>query len=117
MRTKISNPTYVMVLVRRVSSCYAALDGFDDHSHFQDDVNDLSDEDLPLLEDRKLRSFQIFDSFEISSSDMKVDSPQFFKKSVDDWGDDNKPSKRYHYRSEASIWVASLNESDDHSRF
>ena len=42
---------------------------------------------------------------------MKVDSPRFSRKSDDDSGDDNKSSK-YHYPSEASIRMASLNESD-----
>ena len=68
MRTKISNPTRVMVLVRRVFRYSAALDRFDNHRRSQDDGNDLGDEDLP--EDRKPKSSQI--SFEISSSDMKV---------------------------------------------
>ena len=113
----MSNLTHAMVLVRQVSRCSATLDGFDDHCRSQDDDNDLGDEDLPLLSGRKLRSSQNFDSFEISSSDMKVDSPRLFKKSADDWSDDNKPSERWHYPSEASIWIASLDESDDHSRF
>ena len=99
-----------MVLMRRVSSCSAALDWFDDHRPSQDDDNDLGDEDLPVLDDRKPGSSQIFDSFEISSPDMKVD-PRFFKKSVDDSGDDNKYNT-YRYPSEASIRMASLNESD-----
>jgi hypothetical protein len=103
-----------MVLVRRVSSCSAALDGLDDHSRSQDDDNDLGDEDLPLLEDRKPRSSQNFHSFEISSSDTKVDSPRFFKKSLDDWGDGIKP-ERYHYPTEASTCIASMNEFDDHN--
>ena len=111
MMTKISNPTHVMVLVRQISSCSAALDRFDDDRPSQDDDNDLGDEDLPLLDDRKLGSSQIFDSFEISSPDMKVDSPRFFKKPVDESGDDSK-SNKYHYPSEASIRMASLNESD-----
>jgi len=51
------------------------------------------DNDLTPLEDRKPGSSQIFDSFEISSSDMKVNSPRFFKKSVVDSGDDNKSSE------------------------
>ena len=100
-----------MVLMRRVSSCSAALDWFDDHRPSQDDDNDLGDEDLRLLDDRKLGSSQISDSFEISSPDMKVDSPRFFKKPVDESGDDSK-SNKYHYPSEASIRMASLNESD-----
>ena len=42
---------------------------------------------------------------------MEVDSPQFFKKLVDDWGGDNQSCK-YHYPSEADMWMASLNEFD-----
>ena len=60
-------------------------------------------EDRPLLGKRKLWPSQL--------SNMKDNSPPFFKKSVDDSGDDNKSSK-YHYPSEASIWMASLNGSD-----
>ena len=100
-----------MVLVRRVSSCFAAQDRFDDHRPSQDDDNVFGDEDLPLSDDRKPGSSQIFDSFEMSSSDMKVDSPRFFEQSVDNLGNDNK-SNKYHYPSEASIRMASLNESD-----
>ena len=111
MGTKISNLTHVIVLMRQVSRSSTALDGFDDHRRSQDDGNDLEDEDLPLLENRKPGSSQIFDSFEISSSDMKVDAPQFFETSVDDLGDDNK-SNKYHYFSEANIRMGSLNESD-----
>ena len=107
----MSNLTHVMVLVRQVSSCSAALDGFDGHSRSQDDDNDLDDEAFPLLEDGKLGSSQNFDSFEISSLNMKVNSPPFFHKSVDDLGDDDKSSK-HHYPSEASIWMASPDESD-----
>ena len=55
MGTKILNPTYVAVLVRRVPRCSTTLDGFDDHTRSQDDNNDLGDEGLPLLEDRKSR--------------------------------------------------------------
>ena len=91
-----------MVLVRQVSSCSAALDRFDDDRPSQDDDNDLGDEDLPLLDDEIQRLSQNLDSFEISSLDMKVDSPQFFETSIDDSGDDNK-SNKYHYPSEASI--------------
>ena len=97
-----------MVLVRRVFSRSAALDRFDDHSHSQHDDNHLGDENL--LEDRKSSSSQNFDSFEISYSVMEVDSPQFFKISVDDWGDDNQSNKCPPHQS--SIWMASLNESD-----
>ena len=111
MGTNISNLTHIIVLMRQVSRSSTALDGFDDHSRSQDDGNDLGDEDLPPLEDRKPGSSQIFDSFEISSSDMKVDAPQFFETSVDDLGDDNK-SNKYHYPSQPSIRMASLNESD-----
>ena len=90
MRTKISNPTRVMVLVRRVSRCSVALDGFDNHRRSQDDGNDLGDEDLTPYEDRKPGSSKNFDSFEIFSSEMTINSPRFFMKSVDDSGDDNK---------------------------
>ena len=77
MGTKISNLTHVMVLVRRVSRCSAALDEFDDHTHSQDDNNDSGDEDLPLLEARKPMALQTFHSFETTPSDMKVNSPRF----------------------------------------
>ena len=90
---------------------FCCLDEFNGHSRSQDDHNDLGDESFPLFEDEKLGPSQIFDSFEISSLNMKVNSPPFFHKSVDDSGDDDKSSK-YHYPSEASIWMASLDESD-----
>ena len=90
MRTKTSNPTHVMVLVRRVSICSAPRDRFDDHYRSQVDGNDAGDEDLPVLEDRKPGSSQIFDSFERSSSHLRVNSPHMSK----------------------SILLPSLNESD-----
>ena len=45
MGTKISKLTHVMVLVRRVSICSAALDGLDNHRRSQDDDDDLGDEE------------------------------------------------------------------------
>ena len=81
-----------------------ALDG--------DDDDGLVDEDLPILETQKPGSSQIFNSAEISSLDMKVDSSRFFIYSFDNSGDDNKSSK-YHYRSEASTWMASLDDNND----
>ena len=76
--------------MRRVSICSAAVNRFDDHRRFQNDGNDLGDEDLPLLEDRKPGSSQNFDSFEIFSSHMGLNSPRMSK----------------------SILMPSLNESD-----
>ena len=105
MGTKISNLTHVMVLVRRVTRCSAALDGFDDHRRFQGDDNDSGDEDLPLLEDRKSWPSKLFDCFEISPLDTEDDS-LFVKKIIADW--DNIKSIKYHVSSEVSTRMVPL---------
>ena len=61
----------------------------------------LEVEDFPLFEDRKSGPSQLFGSIETSLSDMKVNSPQSFKKIVDG-GEDIKPNT-YHDFGEASI--------------
>ena len=105
MGTKISQLTHVMVLVRRVSRCSAALDGFDDHSCSQGDDNDLGDAALPLLEDRKSWPSGLFDCFELSPYDMTDDS-LFVKKIIADW--DDMKSNKYHVSSEVSTWMVPL---------
>ena len=104
MGTKISNSTHVMVLVRQVSRCSAALDGFDDHSRSQDEDNGLGDENHHLLEDRKSWPSNLFDSFEIPL-DMKDGFPSI-KKKIPDW--DNIKSNKFHVSSEVSTWAVSL---------
>jgi hypothetical protein len=94
-----------MVLVRRVSRCSAALDGFDDHSRSQGDDIDLGDEDLPLLEDRKSWLSKLFDCLEISPLEMKDDS-LFVKKVIADW--DVIKSNKYHVSSGVSPWMVPL---------
>ena len=49
-------------------------------------------EDLPLFEDRKPGPSQLLNSFEMSPSDMQVDSPRY-KKIVDNGGGEIKPKK------------------------
>ena len=105
MGTKILNPTHTISLVRQVSRCSAALDGFDDHSRFQGDDNDSGDEDLPLLEDRKSWPSKLFDCFEISPLDTEDDS-LFVKKIIADW--DNNRSNKYHVSSEVSTLMVPL---------
>ena len=63
------------------------------------DLSTLSDvsvklevKDLPLFEDRKPGLSQLFDSFEISPSDMQVDSPRS-PKILDNGDGDIKPHK------------------------
>ena len=74
------------------------MDEFDGHCRSQDD-DDLGNEGDSLLRDRKAGPSQLF---EISPfSNLKVDSPQTFKKLIDDW-DNTKPHK-YHDSDEASI--------------
>ena len=58
-------------------------------------------EDFPLFEDRKSGPSQLFGSIETSLSDMKVNSPQSFKKIVD--GDEDIKPNTYHDFGEASI--------------
>ena len=61
----------------------------------------LEVEDLPLFDDRKPGPSQLFDSFEVSPSDMEVDSPGSFKK-IADGNEDIKPNTYFGFR-EASI--------------
>ena len=58
-------------------------------------------EDLPLLGNRKLLPSQIFHPVETSPSDMEVDSPRSFKKTVD--GNEDIQSHTCHGSDEASI--------------
>ena len=105
MGTKISNPTHTIILVRQVSRCSAALGGFDDHSRFQGDDNDLGDEKLPLLEDRRLWPSKLFDCFETSPLDTKDDYLSV-KKKILNW--DDVKSNKYHVSSEVSTWMLPL---------
>ena len=57
--------------------------------------------DRPLLGNRKLRPSQVFDPFETSPSDMEVDSPRSFKKTIDE--DEDIKSHTCHGSGEASI--------------
>ena len=106
MGTKISNLTHIMFLVRRVSRCSTAPNGFDDHSPSQGDDNDLGDENLPLLEDRKPWPSKLFDCFEISPLDIKDDFLSY-KKKITDW-DIIIKSNKYYVSSEVSTWMVSL---------
>jgi len=63
-------------------------------------------EDHPLLGNRKLWPSQLFDPFETSSSDMEVDFPLCFKKTVD--GAENIKPNAYHGFGEASIKMVLL---------
>jgi len=74
-------------------------------SRFQGDDNDLGDEDLPLLEDRKPWPSELFDCFEISPLDTKDDSLSV-KKIIADW--DDIDSNKYHVSSEVSTWMVPL---------
>ena len=65
----------------------------------------LEVEDLPLFEDRKPGPSQLFKSFEMSPSDMQVDSR--YKKIVDNGGGEIKP-KKCHDSDEVGIWMALL---------
>jgi len=58
------------------------------------------------VEDRKPGPSQLFDSFEISPSDMQVDSPRS-KKIFDNGDGDIKPNK-CHDSDEVGIWMALL---------
>ena len=74
------------------------------HSNTSSDVSvKLEVEDLPLFEDKRLGFSQIFDAFEISPSDMQVDSPRS-KKIVDNVDGDIKPNK-CHDSDEVSGWL------------
>ena len=105
MGAKISNLTHTMTLVRRVSRCSAALNRFNDHSRSQGDDNDLGDENLPLLEDRKSWSSKLFNCFETSPLDISDDFLSF-KKKIADW--DVITSNKYDVSSEVSPWMVSL---------
>ena len=105
MGAKIANSTHIMILVRQVSRCSAALYAFDDHRRFQGDDNDLGDDHTPLLEDRKSWPSKLFDCFEISSLDMKDDFLSV-KKKIADW--DDVKSNKYYVSSEVSTWIVSL---------
>jgi hypothetical protein len=104
MGTKISNLTRIMILMRQVSGCSSALDVFDDPSCSQGDDNDLGDENLPLLEDRKSWPSKLFDCFEISPLDMKDDFLSV--KKIADW--DDIKSNKYQVSSEVSTWMVLL---------
>ena len=81
------------------------MDGFDDHSRFQGDDNDLGDEDLPLLEDRKSWPSKLIDFCEIFPLDTKDDS--LFVKKIIAVRDDIK-SNKYRVSSEVSTWMVPL---------
>ena len=66
----------------------------------------LEVEDLPLFEDRKPGPSQLFDPFDISPSDMQVDSPRS-KKILDDGDGDIKPNN-CHDSDEVGTWTALL---------
>ena len=66
----------------------------------------LEVEDPPLFEDRKLGPSRLFDPFDISPSDMQVDSPRS-KKIVDNGDGDIKPNK-CHDSDGVGTWIALL---------
>ena len=77
------------------------------HLSSSSDVSVKSEvEDPPLFEDRKPGPSQLFYPFDLSPSDMQVDSPRS-KKIVDNGDGDIKPNK-CHDSDEVGTWTALL---------